>query len=156
MEPRSESPEFAPNVPASEQIDFAGGDPTQREQNMSAQNEAGVSRNEQTERRLGHYVESAAQQNNPGSSTAAMALPVPVQAKSDDDSQSDDTTATPIVAADEDLIEKEWVDKAKQVISSTKNDPYRREQEVKKLQIEYVQKRYNRTIGVPYDAEQGT
>jgi len=55
---------------------------------------------------------------------------------------------TPIVAADEDLIEKEWVDKAKQIITSTKDDPYRREQEIKRLQLDYVRKRYGKEIGV--------
>lgn len=54
---------------------------------------------------------------------------------------------SPSVAADDDLIEKEWVDRAKQIIASTKDDPYRREQEVKKLQLDYVRKRYGREIG---------
>lgn len=53
----------------------------------------------------------------------------------------------PIIAADEDLIEKEWVDKAKKIISETKDDPYRREQEVSKLQADYIEKRYGRRIG---------
>lgn len=53
----------------------------------------------------------------------------------------------PIVANDDDLIEKEWVDKAKQIIAHTKDDPYRREQEVSKLQADYLQKRYGREIG---------
>jgi len=30
---------------------------------------------------------------------------------------------TPLVAADEDLIEKEWVDKAKKIVEATKDDP---------------------------------
>lgn len=67
---------------------------------------------------------------------------------------TDDQSATapvddsvPLVAADEDLIEKEWVDKAKKIIAETKDEPYKREQAVKKLQIEYVRKRYGRVIG---------
>lgn len=59
--------------------------------------------------------------------------------------QSDD--ATPLIADDDDLIEKEWVDKAKQIIANTKDDPYRREREISKLQIEYIRKRYGRVIG---------
>lgn len=54
---------------------------------------------------------------------------------------------TPTVAADEDLIEKEWVDKAKKIILETKDDPYRREQEVGKLQADYLQKRYGKELG---------
>ena len=46
----------------------------------------------------------------------------------------------------DDLIEKEWVDKAKKILVETKDDPYRREREINKLQIEYVRKRYGRTI----------
>lgn len=58
---------------------------------------------------------------------------------------SDDTTA--LIANDDDLIEKEWVDKAKKIIAETKDDPYRREVEIGKLQIEYIRKRYGREIG---------
>lgn len=56
---------------------------------------------------------------------------------------------TPAVAADEDLIEKEWVEKAKKVIAETKHDPYLQEQAVSKLQADYLQKRYNKAIKVP-------
>lgn len=55
--------------------------------------------------------------------------------------------AAPAVAADEDLIEKEWVDKAKKIIEDTRDDPYRREQEIGGLQREYIRKRYGREIG---------
>lgn len=55
----------------------------------------------------------------------------------------------PSVAADEDLIEKEWVEKAKKVIAETKHDPYLQEQAVSKLQADYLQKRYNKSVKVP-------
>lgn len=58
----------------------------------------------------------------------------------------------PPVAADEDLIEKEWVEKAKKVIAETKHDPYLQEQAVSKLQADYLQKRYNKTVQVPNDS----
>lgn len=53
----------------------------------------------------------------------------------------------PLVANDDDLIEKEWVDKAKKIIVETKDDPYRREQEVGRLQADYLRKRYGRELG---------
>ena len=56
-------------------------------------------------------------------------------------------SATPLVAADEDLIEKEWVDKAKEIILHTKDDPHARTQKVNELQRDYLQKRYGRTVG---------
>ncbi|MEO5948968.1 MAG: hypothetical protein ABIP74_01055 [Candidatus Saccharimonas sp.] len=58
--------------------------------------------------------------------------------------QADDT---PLVAGDDDVIEKEWVEKVKSIIAATKDDPYRREQEINKLQIDYLRKRYGREIG---------
>jgi hypothetical protein len=54
---------------------------------------------------------------------------------------------SPLVAADEDLIEKEWVDKAKEIILHTRDDPHARTQKVNELQRDYLQKRYGRVIG---------
>ena len=59
-------------------------------------------------------------------------------------SPSDDV---PLLANDDDLIEKEWVDKAKKIIAETKDDPYKREQEVNRLQIDYLRKRYGKELG---------
>ena len=78
---------------------------------------------------------------------AMPALPTPIVPGSDDAAGAAVATDDSLVAADVDLIEKEWVDKAKKIIASTKDDPYRREQEISKLQIEYVRKRYGRIIG---------
>lgn len=58
------------------------------------------------------------------------------------------TTDSPLIAGDEDLIEKEWVDKAKKIISDTKEDPYMRDEAVSKLQVEYIKKRYGRSINL--------
>lgn len=73
-------------------------------------------------------------------------LPLPVMDDASMPSVADDA---PLVAGDEDLIEKEWVDRAKQIIEQTKDDPYRREQEVNKLQSDYLRKRYGRELGGP-------
>jgi len=53
----------------------------------------------------------------------------------------------PLVAADEDVIEKEWVDKAKKIIAETKDDPYQRSTRVNELQRDYLKKRYNKDLG---------
>lgn len=55
----------------------------------------------------------------------------------------------PASASDDDIIEKEWVSKAKQIIKSTKNDPYMQELEVSKLQADYLKKRYGKDVKVP-------
>lgn len=78
--------------------------------------------------------------------TVATPVPVaPVQPPPQDTPAQ--TTATPLVAADEDLIEKEWVDKAKEIIEQTKDDPHARTQKVNELQRDYLQKRYGKVVG---------
>lgn len=64
-----------------------------------------------------------------------------------DDSASSPSSSNPLSASDDDVIEKEWVDKAKKIISDTKGDPYRREYEVGKLQADYIEKRYGKKLG---------
>ena len=95
-------------------------------------------------------VEQAAEGSSlKADSTGAMtALSLPVAA---DDSVTADSPIiddNPIIARDDDLIEKEWVDKAKKIISDTKDDPYRREEAVSLLQKDYLKKRYGRELGM--------
>ncbi len=61
---------------------------------------------------------------------------------------SSDDSHNPSVANDDDQIEKEWVNKAKQIIIETQNDPYKREQDVSRLQADYIKKRYGKDLGV--------
>ena len=63
------------------------------------------------------------------------------------DNQTAITTSAPTVAADEDLIEKEWVDQAKKIVSKTKHDPYEQARLVSELMRDYIKKRYGRVIG---------
>ena len=61
----------------------------------------------------------------------------------------DDTTtlySPPSVAADDDLIEKEWVEKLKKIISLTRDDPYERARVIAQLQADYLKKRYNKIV----------
>lgn len=84
----------------------------------------------------------------------------PVQTQSSD--ATDDQTAapsgqtiptdrslvpTPEEAADSDLIEKEWVIKAKQIVEHTAEDPFKQQEELSKMKAAYVKKRYNKDIG---------
>lgn len=63
---------------------------------------------------------------------------------------ADDTTVSsnPITANDDGLIEKEWVNKAKAIISNTRNDPYMREEKVNELQVDYLKKRYGEGLNI--------
>lgn len=91
----------------------------------------------------------------PAAVTATPVLPPVILPTAPPPTVSDDTQASvssddmPMVANDDDLIEKEWVDKAKKIIVQTKDDPYLREQEVGKLQADYLRKRYGRELGAP-------
>lgn len=75
-----------------------------------------------------------------------ISLPTPVAPTTNDSAKAADDDM-PAVAADEDLIEKEWVDRAKKIIADTKDDPYRREREVGRLQADYLKKRYGKELG---------
>lgn len=52
----------------------------------------------------------------------------------------------PHIADDTDLIEKEWVDKAKEIVDKYADDPYRQNKELNKVKAEYLKKRYNKVI----------
>ena len=51
-------------------------------------------------------------------------------------------------ADDGDLIEKEWVIKAKQIIERTRNDPYQQSEDLTLFKADYMKKRYGKTIKV--------
>lgn len=57
----------------------------------------------------------------------------------------------PVIADDIDVIEKEWVNKAKDVVKKTSSDPFEQERQVSKLQADYLKKRYNKDIKIPND-----
>lgn len=76
----------------------------------------------------------------------ASVIPTPVVSVNDDTNTT--VITNPIIASDDDLIEKEWVDKAKKIVAETQNDPYLREKEVSKLQVDYIKKRFGRELGV--------
>jgi hypothetical protein len=73
-------------------------------------------------------------------------LPTPTQSTPTQSADDAATSGNPLVAGDDDLIEKEWVDKAKKIVHETKNDPYVQEREVSKLQADYMKKRYGKDI----------
>lgn len=49
-------------------------------------------------------------------------------------------------AADKDLIEKQWVQKAKEIVAETKSDPYKQKSEMSRAKADYVQKRFKKVI----------
>lgn len=53
-----------------------------------------------------------------------------------------------LIADDADLIEKEWVARAKSVVEQTKTDPFVQNNELNKVKADYIKKRYNKDIKV--------
>jgi len=54
--------------------------------------------------------------------------------------------AGPALAADVDVIEPEWVEKAEQTVRSHYGDPYAEEEAVEDLQVDYLKKRYGYNV----------
>lgn len=95
-------------------------------------------------------------QTGPGTSTPQPLTPDPIipaaapipQLSSDDNVVVNTTIAsTPAAASDDDLIEKEWVDQVKKVISTTKDNPHEQAKLVAELMRDYVRKRYGKEVG---------
>lgn len=57
----------------------------------------------------------------------------------------------PQVADDADLIEKEWVIRAKQIVEHTRTDPHRQSEAMNLVKADYLRKRYNRIIKLTED-----
>ncbi len=56
------------------------------------------------------------------------------------------SASVPMRAEDVDLIEKEWVEKAKLIVAQTTGDPYTQNKEINKMKADYIKKRYNKDI----------
>jgi hypothetical protein len=61
-------------------------------------------------------------------------------------SQITDDQATLAGADDADVIEKEWVSRAKAIVNSTKDNPSTQSKELGKFKAEYIKKRFNKDI----------
>jgi len=101
---------------------------------------------ERAEPSLERGQEQVAQASAAVTNVVQLPTPIPTTVPTDDTAQADDT-ASPSIAADDDLIEKEWVDKAKDIVAKTRDDPYKREREVGRLQSDYLKKRYGKDLG---------
>lgn len=56
------------------------------------------------------------------------------------------TSSSALIADDTDLIEKEWITKAKAIVEQTKHDPFVQNNELSKVKADYVKKRYNKDL----------
>lgn len=53
-----------------------------------------------------------------------------------------------LMADDADLIEKEWVNRAKAIVLQTKDDPHNQNREMNKVKADYLKKRYNKDLKI--------
>lgn len=60
-------------------------------------------------------------------------------------------TVMPLMADDSDLIEKEWVEKAKDIVNRTRHDPYIQNKEINRVKADYLKKRYDKDIKLTED-----
>ena len=49
-------------------------------------------------------------------------------------------------AGDGELIEKDWIERTKSIVSKTRNDPHLQKSEVSKAKADYIQKRFKKII----------
>lgn len=60
-------------------------------------------------------------------------------------------SGSPATAANGDVIEKEWIEKAKQIVDKTKDDPRIQSDEMARFKHDYIVKRYGKQIKLPED-----
>lgn len=82
--------------------------------------------------------------------TIPLPLPATPGSATPPSQQPSQLTTTPAltfqVADDKDVIEPEWVNKAKSIVDQTSDDPYKQSEELTVFKADYMQKRYNKTI----------
>lgn len=84
----------------------------------------------------------------PAADPAQLAQPVPMPHVQDDKVTQSSTDDDNLSAEDNELIEKEWVQKAKQIIERTAEDPHKQKDEITAFSASYLKKRYGKDIKV--------
>lgn len=105
------------------------------------------------ERQGAQALEAGVSRTNPLQQQVAQAAPLQQTALPPQQSTTQPALdpQTPIIADDSDLIEKEWVLKAKEIVARTKHDPYQQNKEVERIKADYMKKRYNKDVRITDD-----
>lgn len=64
---------------------------------------------------------------------------------------SDTNIGSPLIADDVDVLEKEWVDKAKKIVDETRHDPREQKRVLALLKADYMKKRYGKEVKIVKD-----
>ncbi len=119
---------------------------SQGQTDSSSDAESSVGGNIKAEK-IGVAQERSGNQAQPQSLPLQTVVPLPQDDSTNTgQAQSQPQGNGPTIADDVDVIEKEWVDKAKSIVSSTKDNPHMQEKEVSKLQADYLMKRYGKKM----------
>ncbi len=125
-------------LPSVEQKDGLGAQPDVKQQ--------GSERNPE-------YLPSAhgAQNNLPTDDSIASQIKDPVQRQQPAHNQAAQqqtglSANAPSIADDVDLIEKEWVEKAKEIVEKTRDNPYLQNKAISEMKADYIKKRYNKDV----------
>lgn len=97
------------------------------------------------------FIPPAPTQQTPVQQPSKATLPTPpptdtAQVSAGPPQQPVVPVATPAIADDLDLIEKEWVTKAKTIVAQTKDDPHKQNQQISAVKDDYIKKRYNKEL----------
>ncbi len=91
-------------------------------------------------------ISTHAPMSPPQQSVAASPVTTPASLAVSPLSASAQVGAMPQIADDTDLIEKEWVEKAKQIVEQTAHDPHAQIQAINRVKVDYLKKRYNKDV----------
>ena len=85
--------------------------------------------------------------------TPGLGLPPPTttQGGQVDDGQVPVVPTRVLSDDNSDVLDEEWVNKAKAIVDKTKNDPYQESLELNKVRADYLKVRYNKDIKVSED-----
>lgn len=86
-----------------------------------------------------------------GQAVPQFSVPMPAQTPINDQQAVVNSTSQSVVQTlpdDGDLIEKEWVNKAKAIVERTRDDPYKQSEQLTVFKADYLKKRYDKTIKV--------
>jgi|SRR5665213_1908238 len=99
------------------------------------------------------YAESLPTPKLPSAGSSIPTIPLPMSQASPvtpiDPATSNSVSTTPVaspIVDDGDLIEKAWVDKAKQIVERTRDDPHKQSEAITVFKADYMKKRYGKTI----------
>jgi hypothetical protein len=136
--------------PSSKESSGAGSAPAVEQKGSVASNNAAEATTEQAEQTVSSREQVAAIAV-PAGGVIPLPLPAAPQATAVPPATSAAAPAAPstlVTDDDSDLIEKEWVDKAKQIVERTRDDPHKQSEALTVFKADYLKKRYGKTIKV--------